>query len=227
MEERPKATVLVVDDDQTSLKIITRLLETAGHQVITAKDGKEALTSLGEPLPDLIVSDWMMPEMSGLQLCREVKGNDKTSGVYFILLTAKSETQSIIQGLDEGADEYLIKPFDHKELVARVRTGLRIRALQKELVESERLAAAAQMAVTLGHKLNNLLQSISGFAQLALKTPSDNETTMTALNQIEKAAQRMSMLIRQLQQIRSTPTKSYIGGTKMLDFDSAINRRQR
>ena len=150
MEERPKATVLVVDDDQTSLKIITKLLETAGHQVITAKDGKEALTSLAEPLPELIVSDWIMPEMSGLQLCREVKGNDKTSGIYFILLTAKSKTESIIQGLDEGADEYLIKPFDHKELVARVHTGLRIRELQKELVESERLAAAAQMAVTLG-----------------------------------------------------------------------------
>ena len=227
MEEGSKATVLVVDDDQTSLKIITKLLDAAGHRVLTAKDGKEALTSLTDSLPDLIVSDWMMPEMSGLELCREVKSNDRTTAIYFILLTAKSETQNIVEGLDQGADEYLVKPFDHKELVARVRTGLRIRSLQKELVESERLAAAAQMAVTFAHKLNNLLQSIVGFAQLALNNPSDNETTMSALRQIEKAAQRMSMLIRQLQQIRSTPTRAYVGRTKMIDLDSAINNQRR
>ena len=227
MEEGAKATVLVVDDDQTSLKIITKLLDAAGHRVLTAKDGKEALTSLAEPLPDLIVSDWMMPEMSGLELCREVKSNDKTSWIYFILLTAKSETQNIVEGLDGGADEYLVKPFDHKELVARVRTGLRIRSLQKELVESERLAAAAQMAVTFAHKLNNLLQSVVGFAQLALNSPSDNETTLSALRQIEKAAKRMSILIRQLQQIRSTPTKAYVGRTKMIDLDSATNQQRR
>jgi len=227
VEKAAKATILVVDDDQTSLKIISKLLKAAGHDVLTAKDGKEALTLLAEPEPDLVVSDWMMPEMSGLELCRELKSNDKTSGVYFILLTAKSETENIVQGLDGGADEYLVKPFDHKELVARVRTGLRIRALQKELIESERLAAAAQMAVTFGHKLNNLLQSVVGFAQLALSSPSDTETTVTALSQIEKAAQRMTMLVRQLQQIRSTPTKIYIGQTKMLDLDSATSRRQR
>jgi len=227
VEEGAKATVLVVDDDQTSLKIITKLLDAAGHRVLTAKDGKEALTSLAEPLPDLIVSDWMMPEMSGLELCREVKSNDKTSWIYFILLTAKSETQNIVEGLDGGADEYLVKPFDHKELVARVRTGLRIRSLQKELVESERLAAAAQMAVTFAHKLNNLLQSVVGFAQLALNSPSDNETTLSALRQIEKAAKRMSILIRQLQQIRSTPTKAYVGRTKMIDLDSATNQQRR
>jgi DNA-binding response OmpR family regulator len=225
--EGAKATVLVVDDDQTSLKIITKLLDAAGLRVITAKDGKEALASLAEPLPDLIVSDWMMPEMSGLELCRQVKSNNKTSGIYFIILTAKSETKNIVEGLNEGADEYLVKPFDHKELVARVRTGLRIRSLQKELVESERLAAAAQMAVTFAHKLNNLLQSIVGFAQLALNNPSDNETTISALRQIEKAAQHMSTLIRQLQQIRSTPTKSYLGRTEMIDLDSAINHRRR
>lgn len=224
MEEGAKPTVLVVDDDQTSLKIITKLLQTAGYLVLTATDGREAVTLLAEASPDLIVSDWMMPRMSGLELCRQVKSNERTRQSYFILLTAKSEKEDVIQGLDGGADEYLVKPFDHKELVARVRTGLRIRSLQKELVESERLAAAAQMAATVGHKLNNLLQSISGFAQLALQTP-DNETTITALGQIEKAAQRMSMLVRQLQQIRSTPTKEYIGGTRMLDLDSAANRR--
>ncbi len=227
MEESARATVLVVDDDQTSLKIITKLLDAAGHRVLTAKDGKEALTLLTDSLPDLIVSDWIMPEMSGLELCQEVKSNDKTSAIYFILLTAKSETQDIVQGLDGGADEYLVKPFDHKELVARVQTGLRKRTLQKELVESERLAAAAQMAVTFAHKLNNLLQSIVGFAQLALNNPSDNKTTMSALGQIEKAAQRMSMLIRQLQQIRSTPTKAYIGRTEMIDLDSATDNQQR
>lgn len=125
--------ILVVDDDKYIRQIMERYLTKEGYEIHVCEDGKSAMNTLESFRPDVIISDWMMPEVDGLDLCRWVRSNDELSGPYFILLTAKDRVEDKALGLDAGADDYITKPFQGAELVARVRSGLRMQRMQKEL----------------------------------------------------------------------------------------------
>ena len=114
--------ILVVDDDLTLLRGMQDSLEDEEYHVVTAGDGQEALRLVYSERPDLIILDIMMPRLDGWQVCRRVR---ELSDVPIIILTAKTEKKDIIKGLDLGADDYLVKPFDAEELLARVRAALR------------------------------------------------------------------------------------------------------
>ena len=130
------ARILIAEDDSTSLFILKSLLEKWGHDVIALGDGTEALAAMrGENPPLLAILDWMLPGMSGPEICRKLResaGDDKPYQ-YIILLTVKGEKESIVAGLDSGADDYVIKPFDYQELKLRIRVGERILYLQEQL----------------------------------------------------------------------------------------------
>lgn len=117
------ATVLVVDDDQRLLRMLRRTLTYEGFQVATAADGQEALASIYEDRPDVIVLDWMMPELDGVEVLRTLREQDDDTPV--LMLTARDAVQYRVEGLKRGADDYLIKPFESIELVARVKALLR------------------------------------------------------------------------------------------------------
>lgn len=114
--------VLVVDDDPPSVKMISFLLREEGYTVLTASNGPDALTLVEREVPDLIILDVMMPHMDGLEVCRRIR---RTMQVPILILSAKGETSDRVMGLDVGADDYLPKPFDPSELLARVRAILR------------------------------------------------------------------------------------------------------
>jgi len=129
--------ILVADDDLISRRLLEKILERAGYQVIAVENGRQAADQLCQPEgPRLALLDWMMPGLDGPGVCRLVRGDRKLSYVYMILLTAKESKQDIVQGLQSGADDYLIKPCDAEELKARLRTGLRILHLEDKLVEA-------------------------------------------------------------------------------------------
>lgn len=117
--------ILVVDDEKSIVDMVSMTLEMSGYQVITAHNGREALNLAIDHIPELIVSDWMMPEMSGLELTRRLKKTDVTSQIPVILLTAKGDEDSKITGLDAGGDDYIVKPFSPRELVSRIKAILR------------------------------------------------------------------------------------------------------
>lgn len=117
-----KTSVLVVDDEQKVLDVIQPYLIQEGFDVITAKTGKKALQAVAENNPHIVVLDWMLPEKSGLEVCRDIR---KKSNVAIIMLTAKTEEMDRVQGLEVGADDYMTKPFSLRELSARIRTVLR------------------------------------------------------------------------------------------------------
>jgi CheY-like chemotaxis protein len=125
--------VLVVEDDAFFLRVLHKRLGVEGYQVITAVDGREGMRAIVAFEPDLVISDWMMPEVDGLELCQSVKTGLKEAAPYFILLTAKGEINDKLLGLETGADDYLVKPCDQGELLARVRAGLRIVDLTQQL----------------------------------------------------------------------------------------------
>ena len=114
--------VLIVDDDENIVELIKLNLEKEGYQTMCAYDGAEAVKMFSEDEVDIVLLDVMMPEMDGLQTCREIR---KTSNVPIIMLTAKSDTFDKVLGLEMGADDYMVKPFETKELIARVKAVLR------------------------------------------------------------------------------------------------------
>ena len=125
--------VLIVEDDPFFSRVLQKRIAGEGYQVQSAADGREGMKLIVTFEPDLVVSDWMMPEVDGLELCQSVKTGLREAAPYFILLTAKGEIDDKLLGLETGADDYLIKPCDHGELMARVRAGLRIVSLTKQL----------------------------------------------------------------------------------------------
>lgn len=129
--------VLIAEDDVVSRRVLEATLVKWGYQVVACVDGSEAWQVLqGGDAPQLVVLDWMMPGMDGVQLCREIRKRAEAPYIYILLLTAKSQRQDIILGLEAGADDYLTKPFDSHELKVRLRAGSRILDLQAELISA-------------------------------------------------------------------------------------------
>ena len=140
--------ILVVDDDRTLRTVLTRYLQTQGYQVQDVSSGMEALTVFEQDAADVVVSDVMMPEMDGLEFCRRLRGIPSGQLVPFIFLSGKGELEDRIQGHTIGADDYLTKPFDPRELVAKIETQLeRSRRINAEMVRlMQQLATSAAPA---------------------------------------------------------------------------------
>ena len=137
------AKILVVDDERILRMVVKRQLEFQGYQVRDASSGAEALSTIEENLPDVIVSDVMMPEMDGLEFCRRVRSSKEGQLVPFIFLSSKGELDDRIVGLSMGADDYLIKPFEVRELLAKIEAQLeRSRRISKEMKKIKQEYAA-------------------------------------------------------------------------------------
>ena len=117
--------VLIVEDEIAQREVLSYNLSAEGFRTSAAADGEEGLLMLAEDPPDVVVLDWMMPRVSGLEVCRRIKMNPDTRGIAVIMLSAKSEEVDRVRGLETGADDYVIKPYSLAELMARVRSQLR------------------------------------------------------------------------------------------------------
>ena len=120
-----KAPVLVIDDKESIIDLIKLGLKYEGFEVVAANDGEEGIAAAQRTNPSFIILDWMLPDMDGLEVCRRLRSNPTTHDIPILLLTAKGEVGSRVEGLNTGADDYLTKPFSFEELVARIRAILR------------------------------------------------------------------------------------------------------
>lgn len=121
----PIPLVLIVEDEPAQREVLAYNLEAQGFAVRQADNGEEALLIVAEEVPDLIVLDWMLPNVSGIEVCRRLKTRAETRGLPIIMLSARSEEVDLVRGLETGADDYMVKPYSVAELIARVRTQLR------------------------------------------------------------------------------------------------------
>ena len=117
--------VLVMEDEDALATLLSYNLEKEGYRVVVASDGEEGMLQIEERLPDLVLLDWMLPKLSGIEVCRRIRGKPETRNMPIIMLTARGEESDRIRGLDTGADDYLTKPFSMSELIARIRAVLR------------------------------------------------------------------------------------------------------
>ncbi|MDX1978563.1 MAG: SpoIIE family protein phosphatase [Pseudanabaenaceae cyanobacterium bins.68] len=145
-------SILVIDDDLVLRMVLQKMLTEQGYQAIAAADGKEGLTLAKQHQPALIICDWLMPEINGLEVCRQVRADPDLAATFLILLTSLGDVADRVKGLDAGADDFLTKPIDFSELKARVRAGLRLYNLnqdlqrQKQLLEHQKQILEAELA---------------------------------------------------------------------------------
>ena len=133
------ARLLLIEDECATRSSLVETLRAAGHVVETAADGQEGFERVLASRPDVVLTDWVMPRMDGATLCRLLKGHEELRSTYVILLSSRSETATKVTGLDLGADDYLVKPVETNELLARVRSGLRLRRALLELAAKNEL----------------------------------------------------------------------------------------
>ena len=163
------ANILIADDEPNQLELMSFNLSNAGYSIIKAANGKEALELIENHSPDLIILDWMMPKMSGIDVCRTLRSRSETKQIPIIILSARSEDSDKSLGLDTGADDYISKPFSPKELISRVKALLRRArpALVNDILQHNDLTLSlSEMKVTF--KNNNVKLGPKEFKLLTL-----------------------------------------------------------
>ena len=176
--------ILVAEDDFVFKQMLAFILEKEGHTPLLARDGEEAWNLFEKEEVSMVLTDWMMPKMDGIALCRKIREVEHNSYTYIIFLTAKDLKSDCVKGLDAGADDYMIKPVDPEELEARIRCGQRIieledrmRQSQAQLLQSEKMAAIGQLSAGVAHEINNP----TGFVSSNLKTLSEYQKDLGEL----------------------------------------------
>ncbi|MBK1859596.1 hybrid sensor histidine kinase/response regulator [Cerasicoccus arenae] len=203
--------MLVVDDQPINIKLLQRKLEREGYDVLTAYNGQECLNIVEETPPDLILLDVMMPEMDGIETCERLKQNEATETIPVIFITAKSSKEGKLEGLGVGAVDYITKPIDLEETLARVKTQLRIQEiyrenieLQRQLGEIRRSAAVGAITQGIAHNLNNLLGVVVGYLDLLRNGYDSPDMVKRSVSLMDQAIQRMVNIIRHLSSIATS-----------------------
>ena len=211
----PSPHILVVDDTPENLQIVGETLSLhVDCDLAFATDGYRALDSVLASPPELILLDVMMPGMDGLEVCRRLKANPATADIPVLFLTAKVESADVVAGFEAGAVDYVLKPFNPSELVARVRTQLRIRQaeLERRRLEAsnrllEKTESLGRMAAAVAHVFNNQLQALLGNLELASFALQDGENPRTMLDEAmratRKAAELSGLMVTYLGQARA------------------------
>jgi CheY-like chemotaxis protein len=225
--------ILVVDDQPINVQLLKRKLEREGMTVITAYSGQEALNLVATDRPDLILLDVMMPDMDGIEVCQRLQKDEDTRSIPVIFITARTTKEGKIEGLGVGAVDYITKPIDLDETLARVQTQLRFVHINRELIDLQRRLGESRRAATIGavtqgiaHNLNNLLGVVIGYVDLIKAYHDKPELVKKNAQHLDDAVSRIVNIIKQLTNlvVKNKPPFARVGLTKMLE--SGIRRYQ-
>ena len=210
-------SILVVDDQPINVQLLKRKLEREGIRVAAAYNGLEALDLVKKEKPDLILLDVMMPDMDGIEVCQRLQADETTRSIPVIFITARTSKEGKIEGLSVGAVDYITKPIDLDETLARVQTQLRFVAINREMIDLQRRLVEARRAATIGavtqgiaHNLNNLLGVVIGYLDLIKAYYDKPEQVKKNSAHVEEAVHRIVSIIKQLSSlvVKSRPPLS-------------------
>lgn len=218
--------ILVIDDLPENVFLLQDRLEHEGYEIITAYDGKSGINKAISELPDLILLDVMMPEMNGIEVCQTLVNNPSTASIPIILVTAKSGAEDIKEGLEAGAFDYIKKPFNKVELLARVTSALKLSQAQRKYLEAEQRNTFVATVVTANHKIKQPLTLMS-LSSAALKREINKdviskEAIMKRLNYIDLAIKEISDVLNQLNSIKQPVFSDYVKDIKMIECGNIV-----
>lgn len=208
MNIKPK--ILVVDDQPVNVKLLEKKLLRENLDVITASDGKTCLEIVKTELPDIILLDVMMPHMDGIEVCEKLKKDELTRSIPIIFITANSTKEGKLEGLKVGAVDYITKPIDLDETMARITTQLKFlqvnrenNLLTKRLGEARRNATIGAITQGIAHNINNLLGVVVGYLDLIKTDLTNEELVHRGISVIDKTVSKMTNIVKQLSRLAS------------------------
>jgi len=215
--------ILVIDDLPENVFMLQDRLEHEGYEVITAYDGKSGIEKVRNELPDLILLDVMMPDITGIEVCKILVADKETAGIPIILVTAKSGADDTKEGLEAGAFDYIKKPFNRVELVARVKSALKLSEANKLVLESEKKNTFIATVVTANHKIKQPLTllslSSSAIKRELGKDEISRETLLGRLKYIDTAIKEIAEVLDKLDSIKNPVITNYTNSVKMIEVE--------
>jgi len=238
--ESLKGTLLIVDDMPANISVLFEFLSEEGFRVLVAQDGKRAIQKAEYVKPDLILLDVMMPGMDGFETCRILKSQQDTKNIPIIFMTALADTLDKVKGFSLGAADYITKPIQHEEVLARVNTQLRFCQLQKQLIEQnkelqeqkieleQRNMELDAFARTVAHDLKNPLNIIVGYADILTEicvspklSDQNSQESLDSIKAIAQAANKMTNIIDALLLLAGVSRQQHVDTTS-LDMNSLL-----
>jgi len=217
--------ILVTDDEPINTRILAKSLEKIGHKTASAYSGKECIEKAERSMPDLILLDIRMPFMSGIEVCRALKKGERTKDIPVIFVTADTDDSTLKEAFESGGTDFVCKPVNMIELLARVNSVLLQQELIKKHVEDEKLKGTLEMAGAVCHELNQPLQYISGASQLLLMELSKDDPRHEKVIRIKQNVDRMGDITHKLMGITSFKRRDYVNGTMIFDIDKSSSKK--
>jgi DNA-binding response OmpR family regulator len=218
--------VLVIDDLPENVFMLQDRLEHEGYEVITAYDGQTGIEKTRNELPDLILLDVMMPGITGFEVCKILANDIKTKNIPIILVTAKIGAEDTKEGLEAGAFDYIKKPFNKIELLARVNSALKLSDAQKMLIKAEKQSVFSATVVTANHKIKQPLTlmnlSAAAIKRELAKEEISKEAITKRLNYIELAIKEINDVLNNMHTIKELTMADYTKNIKMINVDEGI-----
>ncbi len=200
-----RGQVYCVDDDEDILRLYQIVLGQAGHEVTSISSGEEAMAAIMRRHPDLIILDEKMDDCSGMEICARIREDTSIPYIPIIMVTGVDSKEGKIRSLEEGIDDYILKPFDHEELLAKVMVMLRIKRLytdllqtRQNLLKAEKLAAVGQLAAAMAHEVRNPLSIIGASVQFLKSKMEEQEEVVNVMDTILRKISEIDGTIREL-----------------------------
>ena len=214
-------TILVVDDNPVNTRLIKIIIEAAGYQTCFASNGKESIAKVNECTPDLVLLDIDMPVMNGIDACRYLKKHQETKEIPVIFVTANLEDNILKEAFNSGGTDYVRKPVNEIELLARIKTTLDSRKFHEERLEKEKLAGVIEMAGAICHEINQPLQSIYAYCETLTLDGKMKKQVYDYFLKIDEQIKRIAKITKQVSRIKKYESRDYLPGSRIIDIEKA------
>ncbi len=217
--EKSSLKILIVDDDKDYAEGVSLILSAERYYTEIENKAQNVFNRIDEFNPDILILDWQMPNISGLEILKYIKSKPDYRQKYIIMLSGKNTVEDIVTGIDAGADDYLTKPFDSAELIARVRAAVRILNLQKVLIENERKNTVFEMVLSITDKIGNPIAAAQILQQVIRMNINEPQKVIQSIDELGEVLSEAQALIRKYQMIKEPKSIKTAMGNHMIDPD--------
>ncbi len=219
MRNQSQKTILITDDQKTNRRMLQLMLKKNGYLTIEAASGFDCIRAVKEQNPDLILLDIMMPDISGIDVCRRLRNDVRVAMIPILFVTAATDDRTLSHAFDAGGNDYVRKPINKVELLKRIQAVFDLEKLIQKDKDEEKLQSVLSMSGTICHELNQPLQYISGASQLLLMDLDRNTPAYEKVSKMKTQIDRMGEITKKLMRITRVDAVNYLGGTKILSIN--------